>query len=217
MPQEDYNVREATVVEMIHRFRHAKPTSRSERDKLRAIGKAPKKMWYENNSDRPPHPIFIDTVEKKELDFEQQNNAIDFSQTQMMFQNKEQQTDKNVEGSKLEIIEPKCILAPLDFPKQSRQTTTEKPNRTNSLSYIASKDSQNVETIEQKNIKNASLAPPIPWRERFRFSLSDKSHAKSAKPSTHPNPKVQNSASDLYSRIRMQPNASSLQKQSYPC
>ena len=86
MPREENHVREATVAEMLHRFRLAKATSRSERDKLRAMGKAPKKMWYKKDSNRPlpPHSIFTDTVGTKEFDFEQQNEVSDFTQTQMI-------------------------------------------------------------------------------------------------------------------------------------
>ena len=175
MPREENHVREATVAEMLHRFRLAKATSRSERDELRAMGKAPKKMWYENDSIRPlpPHSIFTDTMGTKELDFEQQNEVIDFSQTQMMFEKKDWQTRKRVENLYIETIEPKCVVMPLHLPKQSRQTSIEKQIKTNTFSHIASKESQNVKTIQLDNLAKASLPPPTPWRERFRFSLSD--------------------------------------------
>ena len=214
MPREENDVREATVAEMLHRFRLAKATSRSERDKLRAMGKAPKKMWYENDSNRPqpPHSIFTETVGTKVFDFGQQNEVIDFSQTQMMFENRDRQIHERVENLNLETIEPKCVITPLHLPKQSRQPSIEKQIKTNTFSHIASKDSQNVKTIQQDDLTEASLPPPTPWRERFRFSLSNNLHPNSVESSYNPNQNVQNSANDIYSRIRMQPNIPTTQK-----
>ena len=217
MPREENHVREATVAEMLHRFRLAKATSRSERDKLRAMGKAPKKMWYEKDSNRPlpPHSIFTDTVGTKEFDFEQQNEVSDFTQTQMMFENNDRQTHKRVENLNLEIIEPKCVIKPLPLQKQSRQTSIEKQIKTNTFSHIASKHSQNVKTVQLDDLTKASLPPHTPWRERFRFSLSNNLHPNSVESSYNPNQNVQNSANDKYSRIRMRPNVPTTQTQSH--
>lgn len=45
--------REATVKEMIGRFRNAPPTSRRQRDQSRQKGTAPVKMWYDNSEILP--------------------------------------------------------------------------------------------------------------------------------------------------------------------
>ena len=55
----------ATASEMIHRFRHAKPTSRAVREAMRYNGDAPKRLWYEpsmNNSTTKTRQKIVETA-----------------------------------------------------------------------------------------------------------------------------------------------------------
>lgn len=59
---------EATVKEMIERFRTAPPTSRRHRDQSRHSGTGPKKMWYDSNELQPRYSACQDKEKQKQQD-----------------------------------------------------------------------------------------------------------------------------------------------------